>query len=209
MKTKHHAPAADRNKGHILNVIREFFIEPQFLETPQLVLTIAEGSGQHVVHFAKELRHVQFQPTDVDPEMMTSISAYIDEAKCKNIRPPMVLDASLDVWPVKQADLILCINMIHISPWSTTQGLFRGAARTLPEDYGYLITYGPYRFSGKFTAPSNKEFDESLRARNPEWGVRDVDDLQELGDSVGLGLEGTYPLPANNHCLVFSRDALS
>lgn len=205
MKTKHHSPAADRNKAPILDVIRDFFIEPQFLESPQLVLTIAEGSGQHVVHWAKNLPHVEFQPTDLDADMLPSIAAYIDEAKCKNIRPPMVLDASLDVWPVKQADLIFCINMIHISPWSATQGLFRGAVRTLPEDAGYLITYGPYRFSGKFTAPSNKEFDESLRSRNPEWGVRDVDDLQELGESVGLDLEGTIPLPANNHLLVFSR----
>lgn len=207
MKTKHHAPAADRNKESILNVIRECFIDPQFLEEPQLALTIAEGSGQHVVHFAKELRHVQFQPTDVDPEMMASISAYIEEAKCKNIRPPMVLDASLDVWPIEQADVIFCINMIHITPWSTTEGLFRGAARILPED-GIFVTYGPYRFSGKYTAKSNEEFDASLRARNPEWGVRDLDDLQELAESVGFFLEMAVPLPANNHCLIFHKGDL-
>lgn len=204
MKTKHHAPAAERNKEPILNVIRECYIDPQFLEEPQLTLTIAEGSGQHVVHWAKNLPHVQFQPTDVDPEALPSIAAYAEESKCKNIRPPLLLDASADVWPVESADVIVCINMIHISPWSTAQGLFRGAARILPED-GILLTYGPYRFSGKFTAKSNEEFDASLRARNPEWGVRDVDDLQKLGDSLGFFLEMAVPLPANNHCLIFHK----
>jgi Protein of unknown function (DUF938) len=204
MKTKHHAPAAERNKDPILNTIRDCFIDPQFLTKPQLVLTIAEGSGQHVVHFAKHLPYVEFQPTDVDPAAMASISAYIEEARCKNIRPPLVLDAASEVWPVEHADMILCINMIHISPWSSAEGLFKGAARILPSD-ALLITYGPYRFSGKFTAPSNKEFDESLRARNPEWGVRDVDDLQKLAGSVGFDLEWAVPLPANNHCLIFHK----
>lgn len=195
---KHHAPAAERNKGPILEVLREFLTEPA------LVVTIAEGSGQHVVHFAKHLPHVTFQPTDLGPEALASINAYIEEAQCKNVLPAKLLDASSDIWPVDRADLIVCINMIHISPWTATQGLFRGAARILPPE-GYLITYGPYRFSGEFTAPSNNEFDESLRARNAEWGVRDVDDLENLAASVGMELEGTVPLPANNHCLIFNK----
>jgi SAM-dependent methyltransferase len=195
---KHHAPAADRNKGPILGVLREFLVEPAF------VLTIAEGSGQHVVHFAKHLPHVTFLPTDGDPDALASIAAYLDEAHCTNIRPPKLLDAASDEWPVERADLIVCINMIHISPWATTQGLFRGAARILPPG-GFLITYGPYRFSGEFHAPSNKAFDESLRSRNPEWGVRDVDDLVEAAESAGMMIEGTVPLPANNHCLVFYK----
>jgi hypothetical protein len=204
VKIKHHSPAADRNKDPILNTIRDCFMDPQFFDEPQLILTIAEGSGQHVVHFAKNLPDFEFQPTDADPEMIPSIKAYVDEAKCKNVRPPILLDASKDVWPVEHAHVILCINMIHISPWSATEGLFRGAARILP-DGGLLLTYGPYRFSGEFTAPSNKEFDASLRARNPEWGVRDVDDLRNLAQSVGVGLEGEVPLPANNHLLIFSK----
>lgn len=198
-RMKRHAPAADRNKEPILGILREFLTSPAF------VLTIAEGSGQHVVHFAKHLPHVTFQPTDVEPGALASIAAYVAEEKLTNVRPPVHLDALSEVWPVESADLVTCINMIHISPWAATEGLFRGAARILGPE-GYLITYGPYRFSGKFTAPSNKEFDESLRARDASWGVRDVDDLRKLADSCGLMLEGTMPMPANNHCLVFAKD---
>ena len=198
MNIKRHAPAAERNKDPILEVLREFMGEPKF------VVTIAEGSGQHVVHFAEHLPHVTFQPTDVDPNALASISAYVDEARYSNIRPPVYLDALAEPWPVEHADVALCINMIHISPWIATEGLFRGAARILPQG-GHLITYGPYRFSGAFTAPSNEEFDASLRSRNPEWGVRDVDDLKTIGVANGLKLERTVAMPANNHCLVFTK----
>ncbi|HRI68743.1 MAG TPA: DUF938 domain-containing protein [Polyangium sp.] len=198
MNIKRHAPAAERNKNPILDVLREFISEPKF------VLTIAEGSGQHVVFFAEHLPQATFQPTDVDPTALASIAAYVAEGGFPNVRPPLALDAMAETWPVEHADIILCINMIHISPWIATEGLFRGAARILPE-FGYLITYGPYRFSGEFTAPSNQEFDASLRGRNPEWGVRDVDDLRMLASAHGLMLEGTVPMPANNHCLVFAR----
>ncbi len=196
---KRHAPAAERNKDPILGVIREFLTEPSF------VVTIAEGSGQHVVHFAKHLPHVTFLPTDGDADALASIDAHVKEAGCTNVRPAQVLDATSDKWPVERADLILCINMIHISPWSAAEGLFRGAVRILPPE-GFLITYGPYRFSGKFLAKSNEEFDESLRARNAEWGVRDVDDLELVALSAGLRIEGTIPMPANNHCLVFNKE---
>lgn len=195
---KRHAPAADRNKDPILGVIREFLLGPAF------VVTIAEGSGQHVVHFAKHLPQVTFLPTDGDPEALASIDAYVKEAECTNVRPAQVLDVTADKWPVERAGLITCINMIHISPWSATEGLFRGASRLLPPG-GFLITYGPYRFSGDFGAPSNQAFDESLRSRNAEWGVRDVDDLEKVAASFGMALEGTMPMPANNHCLVFNK----
>lgn len=197
-KTKHHAPAAERNKDPILGVLRELCSEPKF------VLTIAEGSGQHVVHFAKHLPHITFQPTDMEPSALGSIAAYLEESGCQNIREPISLDASVEDWPVKHADGIYCINMIHISPWKATVGLFQAAAHILPT-HGFLMTYGPYRFSGAFTAPSNQEFDASLKARNPEWGVRDVDDLTKLAKSVGMELRQTVSLPANNHCLVFGK----
>jgi len=196
---KRHAPAADRNKEPILGVLREFLTSPAF------VVTIAEGSGQHVVHFAKHLPHVTFLPTDCDPDALLSIDAYVRESRCANVRPAKLLDATTDEWPVERADLVVSINMMHISPWAATEGLFRGAMRILPPQEGYLITYGPYRFSGKFSAPSNKAFDESLRARNAEWGVRDVDDLHKVAASVGMEHEGTVPMPANNHCLVFYK----
>jgi SAM-dependent methyltransferase len=196
---KRHAPAADRNKDAILGVIREFLQQPAF------VVTIAEGSGQHVVHFAKHLPHVTFLPTDGDPDALASIDAHVKEAGITNVEPAQVLDASSDKWPVERADLVVCINMIHISPWSAADGLFRGAVRILPPG-GYLITYGPYRFSGKFLAQSNEEFDASLRARNAEWGVRDVDDLELVAISQRIKIERTLPLPANNHCLVFCNE---
>jgi hypothetical protein len=197
-KTKHHAPAAERNKDPILGVLRELCSETKF------VLTIAEGSGQHVVHFARHLPHVTFQPTDLEQSAPASIAAYVEESACPNVSPPLLLNAADPDWPVKQADGIYCINMIHISPWSATEGLFRGASRILSPN-GFLMTYGPYRFSGAFTAPSNAEFDASLKSRNPEWGVRDVDDLKNLALSVGMELRQTVALPANNHCLVFVR----
>lgn len=201
---KRHAPAADRNKDPIFYAICDFFLDPEFLDKPELALTIAEGSGQHVVHFAKQLPHVTFQPTDVNPDALNSIAAYIQEAKCKNVCPPLLLDTTSDEWPVSYADFILCINMVHIAPWAAAEGLFRGAARILRPD-AYLVTYGPYRFSGKFTAPSNAEFDKSLRAQNPEWGVRDVDDLEKAASAVGFELEGNVPMPANNHCLIWHK----
>lgn len=197
-KTKHHAPAAERNKDPILGVLRELCSETKF------VLTIAEGSGQHVVHFAQHLPHVTFQPTDLEQNALTSITAYVEENACVNVRPALPLNAADHDWPVKQADGMYCINMIHISPWSATEGLFRGASRILSPN-GFLMTYGPYRFSGAFTAPSNAEFDASLKSRNAEWGVRDVDDLKSLATSVGMELRQTVALPANNHCLVFVK----
>ncbi len=198
---KHHAPAADRNKDCILDVLRPLLPDAAF------VVTIAEGSGQHVVHFATHLPHVTFQPTDVDPEAIFSIEAYRAQVECPNVRPAMQLDAAASLWPIQHASAITCINMIHISPWSSTEGLFQGAARLLAPG-GFLLTYGPYRFSGVFHAPSNQAFDESLRSRNPAWGVRDIDDLMSLAASVDLGHEATIAMPANNHCVVFRKSLL-
>lgn len=133
---KLHAPAADRNKQPILDVLRPL------LPKPALVITIAEGSGQHVVHFAQYLPHVTFQPTDRDPDALASIGAHRAEAALANIRPAMTLDAADSTWPIEYADAVVCINMIHISPWSASEGLFRGASRVLRPE-GFLLTYGP------------------------------------------------------------------
>jgi SAM-dependent methyltransferase len=197
---KRHAPAADRNRTPILDVLRPL------LPDDTLVLEIASGSGQHVTHFAAALPRVTFQPTDADPSAVASIEAYRAEAGLPNVLPPLRLDASSLSWPVLRADAIVCINMIHISPFACTEGLFAGANRVLPPG-GLLYLYGPYRFSGSFTAPSNEAFDESLRAQNPTWGVRDLDDLVWLGNEVGLDHEATIPMPANNHSLIFRKRA--
>lgn len=195
---KRHAPAADRNKGPILDVLRTL------VHDGALVLEIASGTGQHVAHFAAHLPRVTFQPTDVDPDALTSVSAHIAEANLTNVRPPAVLDTRSTQWPLVHADRIVCCNMIHIAPWAACEGLFQGAARSLPAG-GVMLTYGPYRFSGAFTAPSNADFDASLRARDPAWGVRDVDDLDALGEQMGLSREATVAMPANNHCLIWRK----
>ncbi|AKT40122.1 DUF938 domain-containing protein [Chondromyces crocatus] len=192
------APAAERNKDPILEVLRPL------LRDGATVLEIASGSGQHVIHFASVLPAVTFQPTDVDADARRSIEAYRAETGAKNILPSLALDAASDTWPVHSADAVVCINMIHISPWSCCEGLFRGAARILPAG-GALFLYGPYRFFGVFTAPSNEAFDASLKAQNPAWGVRDTDQLLALAAETGFAHEETVPMPANNHCLVFRR----
>lgn len=197
---KRHAPAADRNRTPILDVLRPL------LPDGVLVLEIASGSGQHVVHFAANLPRVTFQPSDAEPGALASIEAHRAESGLPNILPPLRLDASATTWPILRAEAIVCINMIHISPFACTEGLFAGANRVLPPG-GLLYLYGPYRFSGAFTAPSNEAFDASLRAQNPTWGVRDVDDLAWLAHGASFLHENTIPMPANNHSLIFRKRA--
>ena len=193
---KQFAPATERNREPILGVLR------RVLPEHGLVLEIASGTGQHAVALAGALPGVTWQPTDHDPVSLASIAAYRADAALPNLRPPLALDVEAWPWPVDHADAIVCINMIHISPWSATVALFAGAARALPPG-GVLVTYGPYRFAGKLPAPSNQAFDESLRARDPRWGIRDVVDLEAEAARAGLRLEETVALPANNHALVF------
>jgi SAM-dependent methyltransferase len=195
---KRRAPAAERNREPILDVLRRVLPDGAF------TLEIASGSGQHVAHFAAHLPGVTFQPSDPDPSAVSSIDAYRAELDLPNILPPLRLDASEDTWPVSRADAVVCINMIHIAPFRACEGLFRGAARILPAG-GVLFLYGPYRFSGAFTAPSNEAFDASLKQMDPSYGVRDLDDLTRLAAQSGFVHEETIPMPANNHSLVFRK----
>lgn len=189
---KQHAPAADRNREPIREVLaRE-------LPSRGLVLEIASGTGQHAVAFARAFPTITWQPTDADPHAIASIAAWRDEAALPNLAAPLVLDVQRE-WPVARADAIVCINMVHISPWEASLALFAGAPRVLAPG-GLLFLYGPYFFDG-VTAPSNVEFDRSLRARDPRWGVRDVTALSKLG----LELREAVPMPANNHSLIFRR----
>ncbi len=193
---KRFAPAAARNREPIREVLaRE-------LPATGLVVTIAEGSGEHALHFAAAFPQLTWQPTDLDADALSSIEAWRAEAALPNLRAPLRLDARDATWPVDRADAITCINMIHISPWESTLGLFAGAARLLAPG-ALLYLYGPYRFDGAFTAPSNEEFDRSLKLRDPKWGVRDVRDLETAAH--GFRLAEVVPMPANNHSLVFRR----
>lgn len=195
---KQHAPATQRNREPILEVLR------RVLPAEGLVLEIASGSGEHAVHFAAALPAITWQPSDPSATAVASIAAHRDEAGLANLRPPLLLDVTAEPWPVAHADAVVCINMIHIAPWDATVALFAGAARRLAPG-APLVTYGPYRFDGAFTSPSNQAFDDSLRARDPRWGVRDVTDLDRLAAAHGLGHEDTVAMPANNHVLVFRR----
>lgn len=192
------APAAARNTGPILDVLRGC------LPDRGLVLEIASGTGEHAVAFARAFPHLLFQPSDPDPSALRSIRAWRAEAGLFNLLEPISLDVRARDWPVEEADALLCINMTHISPWSATEGLMRGAGRLLGPG-GTLYLYGPYRREGVETAPSNEAFDESLRARDSEWGLRKVEDVAAEARRHGFALDAIVPMPANNLSLVLRK----
>ncbi|MFW6051324.1 MAG: DUF938 domain-containing protein [Myxococcota bacterium] len=197
---RRHAPATARNREPILGVLR------RVLPDGGTVLEVASGTGEHACFFAAALPELEWQPSDPDPAARASIAAWAADAGLANLRHPLALDAATHPWPVGRADAVVCINMIHIAPWSACEGLMRGATRVLP-DGGVLVTYGPYRIDGVHTAPSNEAFDASLRSRDPTWGVRDVADVARIADEAGLRLEERIPMPANNFSLVFRKRA--
>lgn len=195
---KRQAPAAARNREPIAAVLNE--------ELPQsgLVLEIASGTGEHAVHFARTYPLLQWQPSDPDPQARSSISAWREEAGLPNLLPPVDLDAAAPSWAVSRAEAVVCINMVHISPPAATEGLLRGAAAILPAG-APLILYGPFLEAAVPTAPSNVEFDRSLRERNPEWGLRRAEWLDERAVSCGFARTRRVPMPANNLVLVYRR----
>jgi Protein of unknown function (DUF938) len=199
------APSVARNREPILAVLRRVVPLP-ILPARRLVLEIASGSGEHAIYFAAALPHLTWQPSDPDPDARESIAAYLAATALPNVLPPLILDAAASNWPVTQADVIVAINMIHIAPWAATEGLMAGAERLLPVG-GVLFLYGPFREHGQHTAPSNAAFDESLRARDREWGVRDLDEVAALASQHGLALEERVAMPANNLSVVFRRRA--
>jgi SAM-dependent methyltransferase len=192
------APSAERNKDPILAVLREV-LPPQ-----GRVLEIASGTGQHVAHFAAALPQLTWQPTEADAAMLASIRAWIDAPPLPNVAPPQVLDVHARPWSTPPCDAVVCINMIHISPWSATAALIGGAAEILPAG-GVLYLYGPYRRGGAHTAPSNERFDEWLRAQDRAWGVRDLEAVQGLAEDARFALERVVPMPANNLSVVFRK----
>lgn len=191
-------PATARNRDAILDVLRGV------LPLSGLVLEIASGSGEHVVHFARAFPDLTFQPSDPEDAALQSIAAWTKDSGLNNIRPPVMLDATSTDWPVTTADAILCINMIHIAPWRASEGLFRGAAKLLRAG-APLYLYGPYRRADVVTAPSNEAFDESLKARNSEWGLRDLEAVAALARDEGFSVPAITVMPANNLSVVFRR----
>jgi Protein of unknown function (DUF938) len=169
-----------------------------------LALELASGTGEHVAHFAANLAELTFQPSDPDEAARASIDAWAAASGLANVRPALALDATAEHWPITTADAILCINMIHIAPWRAGCGLIDGAARTLASG-GVLYLYGPFKRDGTHTAPSNAEFDRSLRAQNPEWGVRDLEAVAALAAAAGFAAPLIVPMPANNLSLILRR----
>jgi SAM-dependent methyltransferase len=196
------APAAERNKDAILDVLR------QVLPGRGLVLEIASGTGQHAVHFAAALTASSWQPSDPDPENRESIAEYVSASGIENVAAPIALDSRDPRWPIDRADAVVCINMIHIAPWSAAEGLVRGAAGLLGEGKPFVL-YGPFMRGGQHTAPSNADFDASLKRRDAEWGVRDLDDVTALAQCHGFELERVVAMPANNFTVVFRRRRLT
>jgi SAM-dependent methyltransferase len=193
---RRHAPAAQRNAEPIRSVLE------RVLPAGGVVLEIASGTGQHAVHMARALPGITWQPSDVDADALASIAAHVADAALPNLRPPVRLDVDEQPWPIAPVDAVVCINLLHVAPWSAALALLRGAVGVLSAG-GILYTYGPYRFQGRFTAPSNEAFDASLRAHDPSWGVRDLSDLEAAAARVGLSLREVVPMPANNHSLIF------
>ena len=197
--TRRFAPATVRNRGPILEVLRGV------LPAQGSVLEIASGTGEHVVWLAGQLPALTFQPSDPDADNRASIAAWIAASGVTNVNAPLALDATDDRWAIAdEPSAVLCINMIHIAPWPAIPGLMRNAAAVLPPG-GVLYLYGPFKLGGMHTAPSNADFDESLRARDPAWGVRDLETVVETARVAGLVLADTVAMPANNLSVVFRR----
>lgn len=199
-----HSLAAERNRQPILQVLR------QVLPARGMALEIASGTGQHAAFFAAGLPGWVWQPTDATADAFGSIACWCGQAGVANVRDPLLLDVLLPRWPSGGAEFtqtfyaIYCANMLHIAPWSTCAALMRGAARYLAPE-GLLITYGPYLEQGVTTSPGNLQFDRSLRQRNPEWGVRALDDVAHQATLAGLRLASRFEMPANNLLLIFIK----
>lgn len=196
---RRYAPSAARNREPISCVLKEH------LPAGGLLLEIASGSGEHVVYFAQKFgKELTFQPSDPDGDARASIDEWAAALHMDNVLPAIALDAAAKTWPEMRADMVVCINMIHIAPWAAAVGLMRGAASVLWPGCK-LFLYGPYRRGGQHTSPGNEAFDADLRSRNPEWGVRDLETVTALAREHGFSEPVIVPMPANNLSLIFTR----
>jgi hypothetical protein len=190
--------AAERNKGPILDVLT------RVLPAHGVVLEVASGTGQHVVHFAKALAGLTWQPSEADAHRRRSIASRVERESLANVSAPLDLDVTRLPWPIQAATAVVCINMIHVAPWAAAEALFEGARALLPAQH-VLFLYGPYRRFGLHTAQSNAAFDLDLRERDRDWGLRDMEAVAESGRVRGFALREVVDMPANNFSLVFAR----
>lgn len=190
------APAASRNRDPIAEVLAEW------LPSKGTVLEVASGTGEHAVWFGERFPNLTWQPSDTHPDALTSIDAWREVSRLSNIAEPLQIDASSEGWPIERADAVLNINMAHISPWAASLGLIAGAARILPVG-GPLILYGPWLKEDIETAASNLAFDADLKSRDPQWGLRRVEDFETAAAERGFELAEWRQMPANNLMLLF------
>lgn len=189
---------ADRNKGPILDVLKDI------LPDTGCLIEIGAGSGQHAAHFAAHFSNLTWQATEPDEKLRRSISAWIDHAELKNALPPIDLDTRQPEWPVEAADAVLCINVIHISPWDACAGLIEGAGKILDKG-GILYLYGPFSIDGVHTSPGNADFDKTLKERDAAYGVRELNDVTKLAAEQGFKLERTVDMPNNNLSVIYRK----
>jgi SAM-dependent methyltransferase len=192
------SPSAERNKEPVADVLR------RVLPEQGLVLEVSSGTGQHVVHFARAMPHLDWQPSERDEDNLRSIASWRAGEALPNVLEPIRLDVVDQPWPVSSAAAVVCLNMIHIAPWAAAEALVRGADAILAPG-GILFLYGPYRRGGQHTAPSNEAFDRSLKARDPDWGVRDLEEVARLAGQHGFDAPEIHEMPANNLSVVFRR----
>ncbi|XP_059619233.1 methyltransferase-like 26 [Phlebotomus argentipes] len=205
-------PSAERNRDAILDVLKRELAPSGECST---ALEVASGTGQHVVHFAAEFPHVSFQPSEITERFLASIQGYVSQCPARNIHPPVLVDITLpcESWThelfsgglrSKTIDYIICINMIHITPIETTEGLFRNSSRLLRAG-GLLITYGPFAENGVIAPDSNVNFDRMLRSQDPRHGIKDLLALQKLATNFRINLVRQYAMPANNRCVIWQK----
>jgi hypothetical protein len=192
------SPSAERNKGPILEALRAILPDSGW------ALEVASGTGQHVVHFAAATPRLTWQPSEADPARRAAIAARLAATPLPNVRAPLALDVCAEPWPLaERVAAVIAINLIHIAPWPATEALVRGARHQLGGDAGFLALYGPFMEHGRHTAPSNAAFDQSLRAENPAWGVRDLDEVAAVAARHGFAAPQIIRMPANNLTVVF------
>lgn len=200
--TRRSAPAALRNREPIADVLAEW------LPRSGLVLELASGTGEHAAFFARAFPNLEWQPSDIHRVALESIKAWRAESELPNLLEPVAIDAASPAWPVDRADAILNINMVHISPWQTALGLLDGASRLLGPG-APLIFYGPWLSDSIATAPSNLDFDSDLKSRDPEWGLRKVENVAAEAKKRGLLFFEQRPMPANNLMLLFKKETIA
>jgi hypothetical protein len=195
-----HAPATLRNREPILEVFK------RVLPEAGLLLEIASGTGEHAAFIAGQLPgSLVWQPSEASVDALADIDAHTNGDENSRIRPAILLNASDAQWPIRSAAAVFCCNMIHISPWRAAEGLFAGSCRTLA-GAAPLILYGPFKQQGRHTAPSNQSFDDDLRRRNPNWGVRCLEtEVMPLAEKSGFVLDEVVTMPANNLTVIFRR----